>query len=79
MLYEDLPEDLDVLFPIEDIAIPPAVRTVMADGWDAMDFTQQKLLVGKLRLVKEPIQRALIAVFEASKELLTQPPENIIF
>jgi hypothetical protein len=79
MLYEDFPEELGELFPIEDIAIPPVVRTVIADGWDAMDLSEQKLLVAKLKLVKEPVQRALIAVFESTKELLTQPPEDIIF
>jgi hypothetical protein len=52
---------------------------VITDGWDAMDSTQQRLLVEKLKVAKEPIPRTLIAVFETSKVLLTQPPEDIIY
>jgi hypothetical protein len=77
--YEDLPEGICDLFPIEDIAIPPTIRMVIADGWDLMDSTQQRLLTEKIKLVKEPIKRALIALFETSKVLLTQPPEDIIY
>jgi hypothetical protein len=77
--YEDLPEELGEIFPIEDIAIPPIIRAVITDGWDAMDSTQQRLLVEKLKVAKEPIPRTLIAVFETSKVLLTQPPEDIIY
>lgn len=77
--YEDFPEELAALFPIEDIAIPVTMRTVIVDGWDCMDLTQQKLLVAKMKLVQEPIKRALIAVFESSKVLLSQPSEDIIY
>jgi hypothetical protein len=77
--YEDLPEEVAELLVIEDVAIPVAIRMVIGDGWDAMDFPQQKLLIEKMKQVKEPIKRTLIAVFETSKVLLTQPPENIIY
>ena len=77
--YEDLPEELGELFPVDDIAIPPIIRAVITDGWDIMDLTQQKLLIEKIKLVTEPIKRALIAVFETSKVLLTQPPEDIVY
>jgi hypothetical protein len=77
--YEDFPEELGALFPVEEIAIPVTIRTVIVDGWDAMDYTQQKLFIAKMKLVQEPIKRALVAVFEASKVLLNQPPENIIY
>jgi hypothetical protein len=78
-IYEDFPEELAALFPIEDAVIPVTIRTVIVDGWDCMDLTQQKLFVAKMKLVKDPIQRALVAVFEASKVLLNEPPENIIY
>jgi len=77
--YEDLPEELGEVFPVEDIAIPPTIRAVITHGWDVMDIAQQKLLVEKMELAEEPIKRALIAVFETSKVLLTQPPEDIIY
>jgi hypothetical protein len=77
--YEDLPEEVAELLVIEDVAIPVAIRMVIGDGWDAMDFPQQKLLIEKMKQVKEPIKRTLIAVFETSKVLLTQPPEDIIY
>lgn len=77
--YEDMPEELGELFPVEDIAIPPILRAVITDGWDIMDIAEQKLLFEKMKLVKEPVKRALIAVFETSKVLLTQPPEDIVY
>jgi hypothetical protein len=77
--YEDMPEELGDLFPVEDIAIPPIIRAVITDGWDIMDSSQQRSLIEKLRVAKEPIPRALIAVFEASKVLLAQPPEDIVY
>jgi len=77
--YEDMPEELGDLFPVEDIAIPPIIRALITDGWDIMDSTQQRLLVEKLQVTKQPIPRALIAVFEASKVLLAQPPEDIVY
>jgi hypothetical protein len=77
--YEDLPEEVAELLVIEDVAIPVAIRMVIGDGWDAMDFPQQKLLIEKMKQVKEPIKRTLIAIFETSKVLLTQPPEDIIY
>jgi hypothetical protein len=77
--YDDLPEEMGELFPVEDIAIPPIIRAVITDGWDIMDLTQQRLLVEKMKVVKEPVKRALIAVFETSKVLLTQPPEDIVY
>jgi hypothetical protein len=77
--YEDLPEGIAELLVIEDVAIPASIRMVISDGWDIMDLAGQKLLNAKMKLVKEPIKRALIAVFETSKTLLTQPPEDIIY
>ena len=77
--YDDLPEELGVFFPDEDIVIPTTIRMVIADGWDVMDLEQQKLLLEKMMVVKESIKRVLIAVFETSKVLLTQPPEDIIY
>jgi len=77
--YEDMPEELGDLFPVEDIAIPPIIRAVITDGWDIMDSTQQRLLIEKLKVSKQPIPRTLIAIFEASKVLLAQPPEDIVY
>ena len=61
--YEDMPEELGDLFPVEDIAIPPIIRAVITDCWDIMDSTQQQLLMEKLKVAKQPIPRALIAIF----------------
>ncbi len=77
--YEDMPEELGDFFPVEDIAIPPIIRALITDGWDIMDSTQQRLLMEKLQVAKQPIPRALIAVFESSKVLLAQPPEDIVY
>ncbi len=77
--YEDMPEELGDLFPVEDISITPILRAVITDGWDLMDLTQQRLLIEKLKVAKSHVPRALIAIFEASKVLLTQPPEDIVY
>ena len=77
--YDDLPEEIAELFPVEDIAIPPILRAAITDGWDIMDMQQQKLLIEKAKAVREPVKRALIAVFETSKVLLTQPTEDIVY
>ena len=77
--YEDMPEEMGELLPLEDIAITPILRAEITDGWDLMDSTQQRLLLEKMKIVKEPVKRALIAVFESAKVLLTQPPEDIVF
>jgi hypothetical protein len=77
--YEDMPEEMGELLPLEDIAITPILRAVITDGWDLMDSTQQRLLMEKMKIVQEPVKRALVAVFEASKVLLSQPPEDIVY
>jgi|GEM_PF-1618620 len=79
MLYEDLPEEIAELFPMDDIVMPHLVRAVIYGGWDVLEPAQQRLLIQKMRMIPDSKQRALIAVFEVSKTLLNQPPEDIIF
>jgi len=79
MLYEDLPEEIAELFPMEDIVMPHSVRAMIYGAWDVLDPTQQRLLIHKMKLMDDPKQRALVAVFEVTKALLNQPPEDIIF
>jgi len=79
MLYEDLPEEIAELFPMDDITMPYLIRSVIYNGWDVLDPQQQQLLYQKMRLIPDLKQRALVAVFEVSKALLNQPPEDIIF
>lgn len=79
MLYEDLPEEIAELFPMDDIVMPHLVRSVIYGGWDVLEPTQQRLLTQKMRLMQDPKQRALVAVFEVSKALLNQHPEDIIY
>lgn len=79
MFYEDLPEEIAELFPMDDIIMPHLVRSVIYGGWDVLEPTQQRLLTKKMHLMQDPKQRALVAVFEVSKALLNQPPEDIIY
>ena len=79
MLYEDLPEEIAELFPMDDITMPYLIRSVIYNGWDVLDPQRQQLLYQKMRLIPDLKQRALVAVFEVSKALLNQPPEDIIF
>ena len=79
MLYEDLPEELAELFPMDDIVMPHLVRSVIYGGWDVLEPTQQRMLIQKMSMMQDPKQRALVAVFEVTKAMLNQPPEDIIF
>jgi len=79
MYYEDLPEELTDLFPMDDIIMPSLVRGLIIGGWDVLPPAEQRMLIQKMKLINDPKKRALVAVFEVSKGLLNQPPEDIIF
>jgi len=79
MLYDDLPEEIAHLFPMEDIVMPYIIRHLISAGWDVLDYSQQRELYQNMRIIQDLKQRTLVAVYELSKGMLNQHPEDIIY
>jgi hypothetical protein len=72
--YDDLPEELDRLFPpVDKFWVPQDVRTYMNAGWvKASSFLRQQIIT-EMRRIPDPYVRVLFVVEEVTRILCKNP------
>ncbi len=66
MLYQGLPEDLRTLRPRSTTHLPDGFIDLINAGWSKLSEAERKKLVVKLQNEPNGLERALIAVREAT-------------
>ena len=71
MVYDDLPEELQPLFPSDRVLVPPSVRNLISDGWERLSDTQRHSMRRKLTKHKDLLKRTVEASRLATVAILT--------
>ncbi len=76
--YEDLPKELQPLFPLREFpAFPEAIRQLLSDGWHAMKPNYQRAYEHTIHS-KKGLNRVLYASDKAVKALMENPRKDTI-
>jgi len=71
--YNDLPDELQPLFQVQEIMLPEAIRRLLNDAWHAMKPSEQRAYRQAIVDRKDELNRAMYASNEAVKTLLKTP------
>ncbi len=68
--YNDLPEELQPLFQVQEITLPSAIRKLIYDAWATLKPSEQRAYRQAIVDKKDEVSRASYASNEAVKILL---------